>query len=71
MDKFSYIFGSQFKTMSGLRFGRAKRILHNKGFYLEEHEREGRSWWFAHNDSKRAARLFWDESRKSYTIHYQ
>lgn len=70
MKKHVYQFGGKWRTIHGLSFGRAKRILRNKGFRLEEYEKECRSWWFEGVGNKGSARLFWDQNDGKYTIHY-
>lgn len=70
MKKHTTMFGEGFREIYGLSFGRAKRILRNKGFKPVEHETELQSWDFGNPDGQ-YARLFWDTRRKSYTIHHQ
>ena len=70
MKKHTTTFGEGFRVIYGLSFGRAKRILRNKGFKPVDQETELRSWDFQTPDGQ-YARLFWDTGRGSYIIHHK
>ena len=72
MKKHTIMFGEGFRVIYGLSFGRAKRILRNKGFkpFNKLGDFPPSSWDFENPDGQ-YARLFWDARRKSYTIHHK
>lgn len=60
-----------FRVIYGLGFGRAKRILRNKGFKPFNQLGDLPLSWDFENLDGQYARLFWDPGQKSYTIHHK